>query len=128
MNWSGAWEWIKARLKERSTWMGIFALLSAAGLAIRPDLWDAIASVGLVLVGGTAVVTPDKPALHLWPVLALLLLGGCVVDGSYSSDGIKDGYACKIGFSGRRVIVRAMDLECAGGDPAANASPVPVLQ
>lgn len=52
-------DWIIDRLKERSTWMGLIGLISAAGVAIKPELQEAIISVGLSLVALVAVVTKD---------------------------------------------------------------------
>jgi hypothetical protein len=61
MNWHGLLAFVVARLKERSTWLGLFALLSAAGVMIAPELRDAIIAIAVILAGGTAVVTPDPP-------------------------------------------------------------------
>ncbi|HJQ58127.1 MAG TPA: hypothetical protein VJ890_14565 [Vineibacter sp.] len=61
MNWQGLLAFVAARLKERSTWLGLFALLSAAGVMIAPELRDAIIAVAIILAGGTAAITPDPP-------------------------------------------------------------------
>lgn len=52
-------DWIISRLKERSTWMGLIGLISAAGVGIAPELQEAIIGVGLSLVALVAVVTKD---------------------------------------------------------------------
>jgi hypothetical protein len=44
-------DWIINRLKEPSTWRGIFAMLAAAGIAISPDLQGHITTAGLALIG-----------------------------------------------------------------------------
>ena len=45
------------RLKEASTWRGIFMLLTALGLNIAPELQDSILQAGVALVGVAGVVT-----------------------------------------------------------------------
>ena len=45
------------RLKEASTWRGIFMLLTALGLNIAPELQDSILQAGVALVGVVGVVT-----------------------------------------------------------------------
>ena len=47
------------RLKEASTWRGIFMLLTALGLNIAPELQDSILQAGVALVGLAGVVTKD---------------------------------------------------------------------
>ena len=51
-----------ARLKEPSTWQGISAILTAAGVYIAPDLWQAIVGVGVAVGGLLAVVIPEGKA------------------------------------------------------------------
>lgn len=41
--WGVMWKWMKARLMEKTTWVGIFALLAAVGLPINPELQDQLA-------------------------------------------------------------------------------------
>lgn len=53
-------EWLISRLRERSTWLGIVALMAGAGLKIEPELADSIMSTGLALVGLISVLTKDK--------------------------------------------------------------------
>jgi hypothetical protein len=53
-------KYIKARLKEPSTWRGVILLLTAVGVPIAPAMGEAIIAVGLALAGGVGVVTPDK--------------------------------------------------------------------
>lgn len=38
-------------LKQDSTWKGIFGLLTAAGIALKPDQAAAITAAGLALIG-----------------------------------------------------------------------------
>lgn len=44
-------DWIIARLKEKSTWLGIIGLLTAAGVAVNSDLTDAIVAFGTAIGG-----------------------------------------------------------------------------
>ena len=47
------------RLKERSTWLGLIAIVSAAGVAISPEQIEAIAIAGAAIVGAVGVFTAD---------------------------------------------------------------------
>lgn len=49
-----------ARLKEPSTWKGIFMTMGALGLAVSPELGAALTILGCALAGGTNLVLPDK--------------------------------------------------------------------
>lgn len=49
------------RLREPSTWRGILALLTAAGVAISPEQIEAVVTTGLALIGLIGVFTSDKP-------------------------------------------------------------------
>ena len=53
---------ILERAKERSTWLGLVAVLTACGVAVKPELTEALASAGVALAGLIAVVTADKKA------------------------------------------------------------------
>ena len=54
--------WIGERLRERSTWIGITSIVSAAGIYIKPLAMDAIVAVGMAIGGLIAVLTPDAPS------------------------------------------------------------------
>ena len=62
MDWSGAVKFIIARLSEASTWKGIFLLLTAAGVTLKPELQAAITAVGLSLTGLVGIAVPDAAA------------------------------------------------------------------
>ena len=49
--------WMRARLSEPSTWRGIFALLTAAGVAVATQDQEAIIAGGLALMGLIGVTT-----------------------------------------------------------------------
>lgn len=50
---------IVARLQEKSTWQGIFALLTAGGIAIDPSMADKITAAGLTIIG-LIHIAPDS--------------------------------------------------------------------
>jgi len=52
--------WIFERLSETSTWRGIVALLTAAGIAISVDQAAAITASGLAVIGAIGAFTADK--------------------------------------------------------------------
>jgi hypothetical protein len=53
-------DFILARGKESSTWRGIVALLTAAGVALSPEQGEAIVALGLAVIGAIGVFTADK--------------------------------------------------------------------
>jgi len=55
-------KFITSRLKERSTWLGIIAVVTAAGVAVTPEQTEAIAAAGAAIGGRVAVFTSDAPA------------------------------------------------------------------
>jgi C4-dicarboxylate transporter len=54
--------YILARLKEASTWRGIAALITAAGVSLSPAQSDAIVAAGLSIIGLIAVFFKDTGA------------------------------------------------------------------
>ena len=57
-----AFKFIVARLSEASTYKGIFLLLTAAGVVLKPEMQAAIVSLGLALTGLIGVAAPDPKA------------------------------------------------------------------
>ena len=53
-------DYVLSRLKEASTWRGILAILTAAGVALNPEQVEAIVAAGLALIGAVGVFTKDK--------------------------------------------------------------------
>lgn len=47
---------------EPSTWRGLFLICSAIGVAVRPDVAEAIIAVGLAVSGLVGVLFSDAPA------------------------------------------------------------------
>ena len=53
-------QFILARGKEASTWRGIVALLTAAGVALTPEQGEAVVALGLAVIGAIGVFAADK--------------------------------------------------------------------
>jgi hypothetical protein len=53
---------VLARLGEASTLRGMLMILTAAGVALKPEVADAIVAVGIALAGLVGVLMPDAPA------------------------------------------------------------------
>ena len=53
-------DFILARGKEASTWRGLVALVTAAGIVVSPELVEAIVALGLGVIGLIGVLTKDK--------------------------------------------------------------------
>ena len=53
-------DFILARGKEASTWRGLVALVTATGVAVSPELTEAIVALGLAIIGVLGVFTVDK--------------------------------------------------------------------
>jgi hypothetical protein len=54
-------DYLVSKLKEKSTYAGLLALLSAAGLAIDPEQFAAVATVVMSLVGVFEVFRRERP-------------------------------------------------------------------
>lgn len=52
-------KYIIARLKEASTWRGLVAIATAAGLAISQDQAAAIVAAGMAIMGVVGAFVPD---------------------------------------------------------------------
>lgn len=50
-------DYLLSRLKERTTWAGLIGLAAAAGVAISPELADAIAAAGVAVAAALFVAT-----------------------------------------------------------------------
>jgi hypothetical protein len=53
-------DFILTRLKEASTWRGLVALLTAAGIGLSPEQGEAITATGLAVIGLIGVFVKDK--------------------------------------------------------------------
>jgi hypothetical protein len=52
--------WLLERLKEKTTWLGLFTILSTLGVSLAPELKEAIIGTGLSLISLVLVITKDK--------------------------------------------------------------------
>lgn len=52
--------YILARLKERSSWMGIISAAAAFGILISPEQQEAIVAAGVAIAGVITMLTKDK--------------------------------------------------------------------
>lgn len=71
IDWKGLVEFALARLSERSTWTGMIAIATAAGMAIAPDLAEQVATAGAAIAGVVLLLTKDKPQVTVQPVLVV---------------------------------------------------------
>jgi NO-binding membrane sensor protein with MHYT domain len=55
-------QFLIARLREPSTYAGLAAVLTAAGITYSPDLLDAAVTVAAALAGLAAVLVPESKA------------------------------------------------------------------
>lgn len=53
-------QFILERGKEASTWRGLVAIITAAGISLSPELAEAIVALGLAVIGILGVFTKDK--------------------------------------------------------------------
>ena len=54
------WTWLKARLKEPSTYQGVTAIAGAIGVSIQPDLYESIAALMLAIIGVIQTIKKEK--------------------------------------------------------------------
>lgn len=52
--------WLMARLVEPTTWIGLSTILTAAGVALAPELKEAIVSTGVAVGGLLAILLKEK--------------------------------------------------------------------
>ena len=52
--------WIIARLKEPTTWIGLISFATAAGVSLAPELQESIITAGVAIGGTMAVVMREK--------------------------------------------------------------------
>lgn len=60
-------EFVKARLREPSTWRGLFAFVAAIGIQVAPGLQDAIVQLALLFMGAGGLL-PDAPGVPQQPM------------------------------------------------------------
>ena len=60
MNIRSVFNWLGSRLSERSSWLGLTAILTSVGVSLSPDLQDAIIQIGISVAGLITFLTRDK--------------------------------------------------------------------
>ncbi len=54
-------EWLKSRLRERSTWAGIIGAATAlTGINLLPEHAELLTTLGVLLAGGAAALTKER--------------------------------------------------------------------
>lgn len=53
-------DWLIARAKERSTWLGLLGLLSVVGITFSPEDAEVIASAAMAIVSAALMLLGDK--------------------------------------------------------------------
>lgn len=53
-------KWILTRLKERTTWIGIFSVLAAAGLTLAPEVKEQVLQIGVAVVGLILMIMKER--------------------------------------------------------------------
>ena len=59
--------WLLERLKERSTWIGIISIITAAGVNLSPEMRDTIITAGMSIVGAILAFTSDTKPVVIVP-------------------------------------------------------------
>ena len=54
------WTWLKARLKEPSTYQGVTAIAGAIGVSVQPDMYESIAALMLAIIGVIQTIKKEK--------------------------------------------------------------------
>ena len=53
-------EWLIARLKEKTTWIGLTSLLGVAGVVVSPEQAEAIGLAAVAIVSAILTFTTEK--------------------------------------------------------------------
>lgn len=71
IDWNILWATALTRATERSTWLGVIALLAAFGVVVQPEHVELICAFGSGLAGILLVATKDKTTITVNPVLTI---------------------------------------------------------
>jgi len=61
-------EYLVNRLQEPSTWRGLILIATVAGVKLNPEQFDAIISIGLIIVGAINVFKKDAKSPDAKPL------------------------------------------------------------
>ncbi len=53
-------QWVIDRLIEPSTWQGLAAILTGVGVALSPEMWQAIGAAGVAIIGLVQVIKKER--------------------------------------------------------------------
>jgi hypothetical protein len=53
-------KWLLDRLKEKTTWVGIFSVIVATGAAVSPELQETISNAGIYVVSAIVILLKEK--------------------------------------------------------------------
>jgi hypothetical protein len=59
--------WLGSRLSERSSWLGLTAILTSVGVTISPDMQNIIIQIGIALAGLVSFLTTDSTTVAVVP-------------------------------------------------------------
>lgn len=62
---TGLKAYVWGRLQEPSTWRGVVAAITAAGVALDPDQIEMIVSTGVGIIGVIGMCLPDRPTINV---------------------------------------------------------------
>lgn len=71
IDWNILWTTVLTRATERSTWLGVIALLAAFGVTIAPEHVELICGVGSGVAGVLLVASPDTKTVTVNPVITI---------------------------------------------------------
>lgn len=71
IDWNILWSTLLTRATERSTWLGLIALLAAFGITVAPEHVELIASLGSAFAGVLLVATKDNKTVTVNPVITI---------------------------------------------------------
>ena len=71
IDWNILWATALARATERSTWLGLIALLAAFGVVIQPEHVELICAIGSGVAGLILVATKDHRTVTVNPVVTI---------------------------------------------------------
>lgn len=72
-NWQALYTFLLTRALERSTWLGLIALLGLLGYVVRPEHAEVIVMIGTGIAGLLMVATSDPPAVKVYPTIKVTM-------------------------------------------------------
>ena len=71
IDWNILWTTVLTRATERSTWLGVIALLAAFGVTVAPEHVELICGFGSGLPGVILVASRDPKTITVNPVITI---------------------------------------------------------